>query len=458
MTTKQSGKILRIGVIQGGRIIEERFFRKRETITVGESPRCTFILPFSELPIPKLYPLFVVKNNRYELQYNKAISGKISVGSDVADLGQLASSGKAKSKGNAFLVSLDDTMRGKVTIGEVTILFQFVQAPPLPAKPKLPSSIRGGWVKSIDWVYVGVLFTSFIMHAGLFGYASTYPIPKTVALDMVAERFAKIIATDMPKMEKEEVTLEGEGEGAKKEEDAKPKGDKKKEDAGKAKKEMSAQERAEAAARRKAEIAKKVAGAGLVALLTAKGPAGEGGMVALADTLSEGGRFGNIDDMMQGVTGLGIAEKATERGRRGGGGGGPESKEISNVGVGEGGKADLAGRAEKTIKASASLGSLDVDGALDSSAIKRVVKRNLPSIKHCYEQELRRNPKLAGKVTVEFTVAVTGAISGTEVVSSSLNNRAVEGCIVKTIRRWRFPKPEDGDVIITYPFIFQASR
>ena len=31
-------KVLRIGVIQGGKIIEERIVRKRETVTVGSSP------------------------------------------------------------------------------------------------------------------------------------------------------------------------------------------------------------------------------------------------------------------------------------------------------------------------------------------------------------------------------------------------------------------------------------
>ena len=32
-------KILRIGIIQGGRIVEERLVRKRENITIGQSAK-----------------------------------------------------------------------------------------------------------------------------------------------------------------------------------------------------------------------------------------------------------------------------------------------------------------------------------------------------------------------------------------------------------------------------------
>jgi len=460
MAVKQSGKILRIGIMQGGRIIEDRYLRKRETVSVGESPKATFILPFAKLPIPKLFPLFLDKKNHYELAFTNSMTGKISIDGKLLSFDELLSSGKAKRRGKFNAFPLNQKMKGTIKIGEVTIIFHFVQAPPIPAKPKLPASIKGGWIKSIDWAYVTILFFSFVLHAAVLGYASTVPVPKFTKLEMVPERFAKIIVTDMPKFEEKDKG-DGEGEGDKKKEEKKPKkkvaskedGDKK------PKKGLTDQERAEAAARRKAEIAKKVAGTGLVALLTAKGPGGNKTMGALSDTLADGARFGSVDDLMAGVSGLGVADSATERGRRSSKGGGPKAKGISKAGISKGGKTGLAGRKETEIKASAKMGALqDVDGSLDSAAIKRVVRRNLPSIKHCYEQELRRNPKLAGKVTIEVTVAVTGAVTNAEVISSSMNNRAVEGCMTKTIRRWRFPRPDDGDVIFVYPFIFEASR
>jgi hypothetical protein len=43
-------KILRIGIIQGGRIVEERLVRKRESITIGQSAKNTFVVLSDALP------------------------------------------------------------------------------------------------------------------------------------------------------------------------------------------------------------------------------------------------------------------------------------------------------------------------------------------------------------------------------------------------------------------------
>ena len=45
-----SSKILRIGIIQGGRIVEERLVRKRENITIGQSAKNMFVVPSDALP------------------------------------------------------------------------------------------------------------------------------------------------------------------------------------------------------------------------------------------------------------------------------------------------------------------------------------------------------------------------------------------------------------------------
>ncbi len=457
-----SGKILRIGVIQGGRIIEERLLRKRETITVGESPKSTFILPFSSVPIPKLFPLFPFKANSYQLAFTDRMPGKVSVGTEVKDLAEMAKTGAAKKHGGTYVLPLKPEMKGKVQIGDATFLFQFISAPPIPPKPKLPASIRNGWVKGIDCPFVIIFVISFFTHAAFFGYASTQPVPKKVALEQVAERFAKFIAEDIPKAEEApQVDLEGEGQAVEEKKDTGKKQEavaKEAKDTG-SKKQMTAEEVAEAQAKRRAEIAQKVAGMGLNAMLTSKGPGGSDVMAAVGDALSEGGRFGEIDDTMSGITGVGVMAKSSEKSKIGGGGGGPKSKDIDKVGVSKGGgKAKMKGRKEEKVKGKVKSGrGMDVDGSLDSSSVKRVVNRNIKAIYFCYERELRLNPKLEGKVTVEFTVARTGTVTDARVISSTLRSSKVEKCIVKTIRRWRFPRPED-EAIIAYPFIFQAAE
>ena len=43
-------KILRIGIVQGGRIVEERLVRQREHITIGQSAKNMFVVPSDALP------------------------------------------------------------------------------------------------------------------------------------------------------------------------------------------------------------------------------------------------------------------------------------------------------------------------------------------------------------------------------------------------------------------------
>ena len=45
----QHGKVLRVGVILGGKIVEERLIRTRETVTIGQSAKNTFSIPAPEL-------------------------------------------------------------------------------------------------------------------------------------------------------------------------------------------------------------------------------------------------------------------------------------------------------------------------------------------------------------------------------------------------------------------------
>jgi hypothetical protein len=59
---------------------------------------------------------------------------------------------------------------------------------------------------------------------------------------------------------------------------------------------------------------------------------------------------------------------------------------------------------------------------------------------------------------VQFTIAGTGQVIASMVQSSTLNNGAVEQCIAQAVRRWEFPKPQGGGiVVVTYPFVLKAS-
>jgi TonB family protein len=102
-------------------------------------------------------------------------------------------------------------------------------------------------------------------------------------------------------------------------------------------------------------------------------------------------------------------------------------------------------------------GIVKTRGRLDKEIIRRVIRSHLKEVKYCYETELVRKPDLYGRLTVQFAITPTGTVSSSAVEQSTVGNRNVEQCIAAAVRRWTFPQPEDGGVVlVTYPFVLQA--
>jgi TonB family protein len=97
-------------------------------------------------------------------------------------------------------------------------------------------------------------------------------------------------------------------------------------------------------------------------------------------------------------------------------------------------------------------------GGLDKDTIFKVVRRHQSEIKFCYERALASDQKLAGKVTVAWTIDPTGAVSEANLAESTLDNANVEACVLERIRRWRFPEPMGGGVVaVSFPWVFSAA-
>jgi hypothetical protein len=94
-----------------------------------------------------------------------------------------------------------------------------------------------------------------------------------------------------------------------------------------------------------------------------------------------------------------------------------------------------------------------VRGGLDREIVRRVVRQHLNEVRYCYEEALPRQPTLAGRVVARFTIAPTGRVLVSALQTSSLGSPAVEACIVAATRRWQFPQPAGGGlVVVSYPF------
>ena len=67
----------------------------------------------------------------------------------------------------------------------MTILFQFVDPPPVQPKPQLPPSVRGGEFNSLDWVMACCFVTVFMVHGGALAYMRTLDFPVNPGLDPI---------------------------------------------------------------------------------------------------------------------------------------------------------------------------------------------------------------------------------------------------------------------------------
>ena len=95
-------------------------------------------------------------------------------------------------------------------------------------------------------------------------------------------------------------------------------------------------------------------------------------------------------------------------------------------------------------------------GAAGRSAeeIAMVFDRNKGAIYALYGRALRTNPMLQGKLVLEFTIAPSGMVTRCRVVSSELNDPALERGIVARVMLFRFPPEKVDPTTATKPIDF----
>ena len=95
-------KVLRIGLVQSGRVIEERVIKQRTHVTIGPSEKSMFVVPTPN--IPPQFKLFELIGSDYYLNFLDGMSGRVALATGISDLGALR--GQAKRVGQAYQVRL----------------------------------------------------------------------------------------------------------------------------------------------------------------------------------------------------------------------------------------------------------------------------------------------------------------------------------------------------------------
>jgi hypothetical protein len=149
--------VLRVAVVRGGVVIEERTLEGRADVTVGPTERSTFVLP--ERSAPEGLRLFDRAGGKYHLCCTPSMKGRVATPSGVLDL---AGAGERR-------IPLDEGARGRVVLGDTTLLFHVMTAPPAAPRAALPRSMRGGLRDDIDWMTTLIAAFSFLLHFGAVG-------------------------------------------------------------------------------------------------------------------------------------------------------------------------------------------------------------------------------------------------------------------------------------------------
>jgi hypothetical protein len=102
------------------------------------------------------------------------------------------------------------------------------------------------------------------------------------------------------------------------------------------------------------------------------------------------------------------------------------------------------------------IGQPELKGNYDPSLIRRVVRQHMNEVKFCYEKELTRDASLAGRVVVKFSIGGMGNVTTSFIESSTIKAGSTDRCIAEAVRRWEFPKPNGGLVIVSYPFVLKS--
>ena len=443
----QAKKVLRIGIIQDGKIVQERLIEAGETVSVGDGADNTFVFPKTRLP--SNFEIFRVVDDGYALAFTEDMKGKISSGGAVVGLDKLRTDPSVEKGEASWLLPLTQQDRGKVTVDNVTILFQFVAPPPVQAvKPLAAMDFRPRLFEEDDPVFLGFMAVFSGLAAVLMIWVWNAPPPRELSIEEIPDRFTQLVLDPPTPVEAPEVEADIVDPNQRSEQE--PETEPEPTNEPQEREPQTEVERARSASQQAAEVMGRSL---MLQMITTAGANGEG---VAADLLSEGdGGIADLDAALSEVGGVAVAT-ADASGQRGGSGTGNEDVDIGDLAGVAGGAAEVGGGPEIEVQGDVNLGSGQIDSDIgDAESVRQVVQNNFGQLEYCYTQQLRANPSLAGRVEVEWYVRDRRVTSAT-VFANTTGNSELGDCIVGKIKRWRFSEAVEGEIL--YPFVFSPKN
>jgi hypothetical protein len=100
------------------------------------------------------------------------------------------------------------------------------------------------------------------------------------------------------------------------------------------------------------------------------------------------------------------------------------------------------------------IGKPEITGHLPAEVIQRIVRQNYGRFRFCFENGLRQNQELGGRVQVRFVIGRSGGVTLAQDSGSDLPDQGVRQCVVSSFSSLSFPEPQGGIVTVVYPIVF----
>jgi hypothetical protein len=99
-----------------------------------------------------------------------------------------------------------------------------------------------------------------------------------------------------------------------------------------------------------------------------------------------------------------------------------------------------------------------VPKGLPTDVVRRVVRANFPRFRACYQQTLKKDPGVAGVVSVSFTIEKTGAVASAALdeKASTVYDSQMKSCVLGVYKTMSFPELEGvTSMTVVYPIDFK---
>ena len=437
--------VLRIGVVQSGRIVEERIIKQRTTVSIGTSEEATFVCATRT---PR-FDLFARRKDGYVLRFDAHTSGRVALPHEVVTLDALR--GRTSPNGGIWEVALPEEARGKVSVGETTFLFQFVRPPPPQPRPQLPLAVKGGLSSQIDWSLTIIAALSFLLHFGIVGamYSDWMDVVvddhRTVAGLVDVMKSLPPAPIETPSTEQTADTTPSETKSTP---TSTPTSSNTKSTTGKSTNSTSKSSSRVMSDQQAAMLAEQANQMELNIFASTAGKSSVEGVLRRGDIppVDLSSRAASNEGVTRSASELHVSNGSTAVAARG------------NDGLGKLG--DTHGNATTTSGDSRNVGGPKIEpqiGALGGgttvTGADRVVAGLRNRFRACYQKGLNLDPTMSGKVIISAKIGPNGEVSSADVASSTGLSAEVTSCIAGAVKRAQFD-PQASPTTLSIPVSF----